>query len=319
MQVIKKLFAGIKMVNLTKIFGIAVLSTLPCFIYSGSAHALGMSLNLGIGNNPNTTATETGQMGSFSNYYNLYPSFKDKATTIDFNNADLTQKSFSFNQQGQATSAANPFIKYTLNSKSHIRDGAGGTESNWAPSGPGGEKNTSKYLQALKGGSKVTIDFGQEMNYFGFNWGAISDNNKITFENTKTGKKVLQEFISTNNKKSIEVRDDQGNKIREFNLETLAQGLDPKTVKASHHGEYNTFAHFFAENDNEVFDKIIIEQASDTGGGFETDNHTFHVGNTAFNPNPTTKVPEPSLVFGMLAVGGVFTYQRRKQKSKVMA
>ncbi|MDJ0619339.1 MAG: PEP-CTERM sorting domain-containing protein [Calothrix sp. MO_192.B10] len=301
------------MLNLTKIFGIAALSTLPIFIYSGSAHAIGLRFNLGISDNPNTNEIEAeGKMGSFSNYYNLYPDFKDKATTIDFNNIDASKKTFSFNKKGKERNKDNPFIKYTLNPKAKIRDGAGGAESNWAPSGPNGEKNKSQYLQALKDGSEIIIDFKKQMNYFGFNWGAISDNNKITFVNTKTGKSTLQQFISKENKTVVEVQDKNGNKIDSFNLKELAEGDNPQAVKASHHNEYNTFAHFFAETDDETFNQIIIQQSSDTGGGFETDNHTFHVGKTAFNLK--RRVPEPSRIFGMLALGGVSIYQRRKKK-----
>ncbi len=296
------------MLNLTKFFGITVLSTFSIFIYAGSAHAIGLKLNLGIADNPNTEEVETGGMGSFSNYYNS-PSFKNKATTIDFNDVDASKKIFSFDKNGQETNEENPFIKYTLNSQSYIRNG---TVSRWAPSDPNGERNESQYLQAPELNSKITIDFKEDMNYFGFNWGAISDNNKITFVNTKTGKRTLQQFVTKENKKVIEVQDQDGNPIESFNLQELAGGDDPKTVQASHQeNEYNTFAHFFAETDEETFNQIIIEQISDKGG-FEMDNHTFHVGKTAFNHKQTA--PEPSLILGMLAVGGASIYQRRKQK-----
>jgi PEP-CTERM motif len=36
-------------------------------------------------------------------------------------------------------------------------------------------------------------------------------------------------------------------------------------------------------------------------GGFESDNHSFHVGTTGFNPHAS--VPEPGVVTGLLALG----------------
>ena len=328
-----------EMFNLTKIFGIATLSTLSIFIYAGSAHAMGLRLNSGIGDNPNTEdRIETGQRGSFSDYYdsNLHPDFRDNAITIDFNQRKLLNgehvlvngdnKYFAYDRDGKLIKDIedidNAFVTYSLlGEKADIITGKKENgdwidpsgEGKWAPSGPGGEINKSNYLQAGNSeiGAKIQIDFkeGEMMNYFGFNWGAISEANSISFVNTETGDEVVQR-LETTDKRFIKVFDGSGDMINEFDLEQLSQLDNPQAVLADHHGEYNTFAHFLTQEDDQVFNRIIIEQKPGAGG-FESDNHTFHIGNTAFEKK---EVPEPSLILGMLAVGGVSIYQRRKQK-----
>ena len=61
------------------------------------------------------------------------------------------------------------------------------------------------------------------------------------------------------------------------------------------------------------FDKIVISQTS--GGGFETDNHTFRVAKGKY---VQASVPEPSIALGMLAFGGSMLLGKRKQKKSVV-
>jgi len=51
---------------------------------------------------------------------------------------------------------------------------------------------------------------------------------------------------------------------------------------SQHNGEANGFLHFYSDSSNDIFNKIIISQASTNGGGFESDNHSFHLGTDRF-------------------------------------
>ncbi|MDJ0733908.1 MAG: PEP-CTERM sorting domain-containing protein [Nostocaceae cyanobacterium] len=288
-----------------KIF-VTALSVIASIAYAGSAQAIGLRLNLGMADNPNTNGIETGEQGGFSDYYDQtkYPSFSQNAVTVDFND-QISGNTFVYSKNGDLLTDPNSehwFAKYTLQNGAKIISGELNQsgkwidrEGRWAPTGPTGEKNQSNYLQVFKR-QKVVIDLKEDLNYFGINWGAISPKNKFSFYNGDT---LIQTFDST---------DDLLTKV-------ITEGENKNAVKASHQtNEYNTFVHFYAENADQTFNRIEMWQ--DGGGGFENDNHSFHIGNGAFDPDKgVTKVPEPSLVFGMLAVGGVFFLKYKKQKS----
>ncbi|MBE9054163.1 PEP-CTERM sorting domain-containing protein [Nostocales cyanobacterium LEGE 11386] len=159
----------------------------------------------------------------------------------------------------------------------------------WAPAGANGEVNTSSYL-AVFNGDQVTITLDSYLNYFGINWGAISANNTFSFYN---GDALVKSFTT--------------------------QDVDPVApVRASQHGgEGNGYLHFYSEGSNDIFNKIIISQSSTHGGGFESDNHSFSMGTGRFTGFDPQSVPEPSLVLGMLAVGGVFLRKRQNQKLQI--
>jgi hypothetical protein len=152
----------------------------------------------------------------------------------------------------------------------------------WAPTSLNGERNTSKYL-AVFNGDKVNIKLDSKFNYYGINWGAISANNTFSFYR---GNQLI---------KSIKTQD----------INPLA------TVTAAHqNGEKNAYVHFYADNASEVFDRIEIEQSSTTGGGFESDNHSFRRGSNGF-----TKTPEPASMLGLAAVAGGAAWVKRKRSA----
>lgn len=168
-------------------------------------------------------------------------------------------------------------------------DNSSSVRSNkWAPAGANGEVNQSNYLAVFKG-NDVEIDLQKNLNYFGMNWGAISPGNKFSFYN---GNSLVQSFSTSD--------------------------VDPVApIKAQQHGgEGNGYLHFYSTSTQDIFNKIVITQTGN--GGFETDNYSFHAGNGAFDFDKKIdpkSVPEPSFIFGMLAVGSMFLSQRKKQKS----
>jgi hypothetical protein len=151
----------------------------------------------------------------------------------------------------------------------------------WAPTSLTGERNTSKYL-AVFNGDKVNIKLDGKFNYYGINWGAISANNTFSFYRGDT----LIKSINTQN------------------INPLA------TVAAAHQngGEKNAYVHFYADNAAETFDRIVIEQSSTSGGGFESDNHSFLRGSSGF-----ATTPEPAAMLGLAAVGGAAWLKKRKK------
>jgi hypothetical protein len=152
----------------------------------------------------------------------------------------------------------------------------------WAPTALTGERNTSKYL-AVFNGDKVNIKLDSKFNYYGINWGAISNNNTFSFYR---GNQLI---------KSIKTQD----------INPLA------TVVANHqNGEKNAYVHFYADNASEVFDRIEVEQSSTDGGGFESDNHSFKRGSNGF-----TKTPEPASMLGLAAVAGGAAWVKRKRSA----
>lgn len=146
----------------------------------------------------------------------------------------------------------------------------------WAPAGPNGEVNKGKYLAVFKGDS-VTVDLASPLKYFGIDWGAISDGNTFSFYN---GSQLIKSF-STADVNSV------------------------APVHASQHGgQGNGYLHFYSENNNDIFNRIVISQATVSGGGFESDNFSF-------NMKDPRKVPEPTAILGLMAAGGALLLKRR--------
>jgi hypothetical protein len=170
------------------------------------------------------------------------------------------------------------FAKYSFQNgtKSSVR------ADQWAPTASTGERNKSKYL-AVFNGDKVNIKLDSKFNYYGINWGAISANNTFSF------------YKGNNLVKSIKTQD----------INPLA------TVTAAHqNGEKNAYVHFYADNASESFDRIVIDQSSTSGGGFESDNHSFHRGSGGF-----AKTPEPASMLGLAAAAGGAAWMKRKRSA----
>jgi hypothetical protein len=130
-------------------------------------------------------------------------------------------------------------------------------------------------------GDAVTIKLQQNLNYFGIDWGAISSGNMFSFYKGDT-------------------------LVKSFTTEDINPVAPVKA--AQHYGEGNGYVHFYADSKNDIFDKIVITQTG--GGGFESDNHSFHIGNNAFTAQ---SVPEPGVAIALAAAGGFFLKRRQRK------
>lgn len=199
-------------------------------------------------------------------------------TTIDFNN--VTGTGFT----------GNSLVNYTFSGGTYstsINQKTGIINDNWAPAGVKSEINKSKYLAVFKNSSvSIKSKNGSTFNYFGLDVGALSTGN--TFELLKGGVTVGKWDY------------------KQLNDIATVVGINMNNQK-------NGFFEFFSKGSNDNFDEIRLSQVG--GGGFESDNHTFHIGKGKFDPDAKS-TPEPSMMLGMLAVGGAFLHQRRKQKAQ---
>jgi hypothetical protein len=286
-------------------FSVAALATLAVVASANSAEAISFKITRGIAN-PATGATNQGAYSDFAG--------TKGTTTIDFN--------AGFGSQGAKSvvaaqdSKGNALITYNFEKGMGVNSGQSGVYADkWAPAGwetdatPESKNavdwikdasgkvigesvyNSSKYL-AVFSGNMVKINFAKTMNYFGINWGAISGGNTFSFFRN-------------------------GQEVRTF---TTADVNPVAPIKASwqNGGEGSGFLHFYSQGTNDVFDEIRVIQRG--GGGFESDNHSFHAGTGKFDFEKELKdVPEPGVVFGLMAVGGLLVAQRNKRKAEKLA
>ncbi|MBI4779837.1 MAG: PEP-CTERM sorting domain-containing protein [Oscillatoriophycideae cyanobacterium NC_groundwater_1537_Pr4_S-0.65um_50_18] len=254
--------------------GIAALAAIASVLSANSAQAFSFKVTDGVAN-PWTGATNQGAYSEFSTLAGT--------TTVDFNSGQVPTTGFA---------------KYSFsngNSNSSVRSDM------WAPVGAEGEKNTSNYLEVFQG-NNVIINLAKSLNYFGINWGAAHTGNTYSFYNGNT---LVKSFTT----KDI----DQAGGFATYSA--LHPGSNEDGAQRQQNGSYyqgNGYVHFYADSAADIFNKIVISQAG--GGGFETDNHSFHEGTGKFDFD-TESVPEPGLVMGLVGVGGFFLRQRRRVKS----
>lgn len=244
------------------VFCIATVSTVAALGYSSSAQAISFRITSGV---PGLNG-ETNQ-GAFSEFSKL-----KETTTIDFNSGEVPTTGF----------AKYSFAKTT--GSSSVRS------DKWAPAGSTGKENDSKYL-AVFNGNAATIKLEKTLNYFGIDWGAVSENNTFSFYKSGVSEDAL---------------------VRSF---TTADILNNTALfrAAWQGGQGNGYVHFYSDSSADNFDKIVISQSSTVGGGFESDNHSFHQGTGKFDFDDNLKpkpVPEPSVVLGLLATGSILLRKR---------
>ncbi|MBD2606203.1 PEP-CTERM sorting domain-containing protein [Scytonema hofmannii FACHB-248] len=249
-----------------KIASIAALSlsAIASISYAGSAHALGFTYSAGAYRD-----SAVKNQGAFSEQVN-----NKGYTTLDFNDGKAP------NSDG---------VKYTFSQGTYSTTALSGQtgiySDKWAPSGVvGTDVNYSNYLAVFKGNT-VTIENTKNkvFNYFGFDAGALSGGNTLSF------------FKG-------------GTLVKELTYDIMNAAA--KVSSSTHGGQLNGFFEFFSEGVNDNFDKIVLSQ--NDGGGFESDNHTFRTGTGKYD---AAKVPEPGVALGLLAVGGIFLRKRKNQKS----
>ncbi|MBD3881850.1 PEP-CTERM sorting domain-containing protein [Phormidium tenue FACHB-886] len=250
--------------------GFAVLTAIASVLSAGSAHAISFNVTKGVAN-PWTGATNQGA-------YSEYATLKD-TVTVDFNNGKVPTSGFA---------------KYSFTKA----DGSTRVLADmWAPVGPNGEKNTSTYLETYAG-SNVVIDLASNLNYFGINWGAAHTGNIYSFYN---GNNLIRSFTTADI--------DKAGGFATYSA--LHPGSNEAGAQQQANGKYyqgNGYVHFYSEGKDDIFNRIVISQSG--GGGFETDNHSFHKGNDRFKD-----VPEPTMTLGLLAVGGGWLLRRRQSRT----
>ncbi len=257
-----------------KIASIAALSLSAIASFSYAESAHAVTFKVTTGIESIDGKTNQGAFSEFS---------KDKnVVTVDFNS-------------GQAPTTG--FAKYSFSgNNSSVRSDM------WAPVGAKGEKNDSNYLAVFEG-SDAIINLEKNLNYFGIDWGAAHTNNTYSFFN---GDNLVKSFTT----KDIDLAGGFAlySPLHPGINEDGAK-LDPTT---NQYNQGNGYVHFYSESSKDTFNKIIISQVG--GGGFETDNHSFHAGTKGFD-FPTTSVPEPGVALGLLAISGVFLRKRKNQKT----
>ena len=212
-----------------------------------------------------------GTSGAYTEFYN------NNTVTIDFNQAatEVGTNTYTFGDDR---------VTFNFTNGMSTSRGTGVYGGRWAPSGAGGEVNTSQSLNIFKNNA-VTIGLDGSLNYYGINWGAISAGNDFAFY--------------------------QGDSLVETFTYNDVNPIAP--IRASqHNGEGNGYLHFYATDSSGTFDRIVISQSG--GGGFESDNHSFAYGNDAFSPAPVPFEAETSL--GLLLLGGFFGYKKLKSRLK---
>ncbi|WP_413160616.1 hypothetical protein ACL6C3_19090 [Capilliphycus salinus ALCB114379] len=264
-----------------KAVAFAALTALSTFGVANTAHA-GVMFRM----NQGVAYGENGNMGIATPVENT--------ATIDFN--DLIP-----NVQGSksSTNFSNDFASYTFENgkKSSV------IADQWVPENIDRTVNKTNPYLAVFSGDRVTIDLKSTANYFGLNWGSVSQNNRIEFFKGDT---LISAFQSAGNNVNQPV---------EGQAELNAAWKD---VKGSHSAtnfwnEADAYLEFWAEDVNSLFDRIVLTQLSSTGGGFETDNHSFLLSNKGFDPNNNKSVPEPGMVVGLLAIGGLIAQKKAKK------
>jgi hypothetical protein len=205
------------------------------------------------------------------------------AITIDFNK--------TVNANGKLVKGTAPttgFAQYTFNDLT-VKPNSAVVNNSWAPVGPNGEKNSSDYLQVFAN-SSVTISLENLTKSFGLDWGAAHPGNTLSFYKGDT---LIKTFETADiGKFALYSELHPGPKAGDSSIKS--------TTEKNTYYQGNGYVQFFAENSNEYFNKIVISQDAKYGGGFESDNHSFRT------------VPEPSLAFGMLAIGGGMLLLKRK-------
>ncbi len=125
----------------------------------------------------------------------------------------------------------------------------------------GAQSNTTSY----------TLDFGNDINFFGLNWQAGDNKNELRFFNDGN---LVQAFTTS----------------QVFATPSSAYSGNPNTGQNT--GEKYAFFNFTGTQGT-VFDQVMFYN-NGTSTGFETDNHTILRPNDPIIPTVESQVPEPA-------------------------
>ncbi len=136
-----------------------------------------------------------------------------------------------------------------------------------------GGANQSRYIAvgAQSQTTSYTLDFGKDINFFGFNWQAGDKKNELRFFNDGN---LVQAFTTS----------------QVFSALSSAYSGNPNTGQNT--GEKYAFFNFTVTQGT-VFDQVMFYN-NGTSTGFETDNHTILRPNDPIIPALESQVPEPA-------------------------
>ena len=189
---------------------------------------------------------------------------------VDFNNQTLGNNGFSL---------SNGDITYTYSDELAITE-----SSEW------GGANSSQFitnstLPGEPGNYKISIN--QKQKYFGFWWSAGDPYNRITFKNDGKVVAVLQTDDIVNHI----------NKINDVARQSAYKGNPNGGNTQWSLPQIYTFVNVFFNHNGEAYDEIVVEIMSNPEqAGFESDNHTFSVGEQALSGTLVIDVP-PAIVY----------------------
>ena len=231
-----------------------------------------------------------GTLGAFSDFY-----YNEDVVSIDFNDPSARK---AVDGKNNAYTFGDESVMFSFDKGLGANRTDVFSHQTWGPSGANGERNTSDYLGVFNG-NEVTIDLADNLNYFGINWGALSANN--TFE-----------FFQ------VDAAGDETS-LGLFNYDSLFTNANGSTdssklpTLASHQNQYNGYVHFYANETTGLFTRIKVSQVSTNGGGFETDNYSFHFSEQSFDfdeGTDTAQTPEPGAMLGLVFLGGMVMRRR---------
>ncbi|MEL7034322.1 MAG: hypothetical protein AAFO04_01695 [Cyanobacteria bacterium J06592_8] len=248
----------------TNAIAFVALTTISTFGVANTAHA-------GFGFEMNEGQAYEGNMGITTTVENT--------VTVDFNNRLGNTTGFTENFE-DGSSATYSFEDNS--GSSSVR------QDKWAPANIDGTVNKENPYLAIFPGNSVTISLNDTANYFGFNWGSVSQNNRIEFYN---GNVLVGAFQSAGDDPDVEV-DGQAELQRRW--EQVGSGSSKMFWE-----EADAYLEFWATTEDSLFDSIVMTQLEGKGGGFESDNHSFLMSEKAYS------VPEPGMVVGLVAVAGL--------------
>ncbi len=205
-------------------------------------------------------------------------------TQVDFNNLSTGQQGYdyTYNDVSGITVKANYDTVNVYNYPGGSTAGANNSQfiSQFKNGAPDGNNVTVTTLSFTNVANNNSVG----INYFGMFWSSLDNGNQLQFYNGNT-------LINT------------------LNITNVPALLGNNTSYiGGPYNQYGAFFNFYAD-DNLSFTKIVFTQT--TGGGFETDNHTFRVPDALVRTGTLvtdglTGVPEPSYMVPMASLMACF-------------